>query len=174
MSLRGAFLVTGPSGSGKTTIAHELIRRGYHAISSDKSIGRFVDLDGNPTDKADTTMPDWQDHYKWTFDLDRLLAVLEQYKDSYVYICGSGANRVEIASLFKKIFFLKASPDTLVQRVASRTGLNQMGKLEFQRQAIRERAPRWDSEMVKEGAIFIDAEQPLDAVIAEILEKAAA
>ena len=151
----------GLSGAGKSSVYEELIRRGYKAISTDRAWAYH----GDP----DTGLPGGPIHHD-TFMWDRQKAVseLESPEPEVLFVCGSSRNRDRFLPYFTKIFNLRIDDDTMRRRLQERTdddwSLGQEGvelMLELNRSDER-----------PAGAIDIDATQPLDQVVDELLRLA--
>jgi hypothetical protein len=150
---RRNYLVDGLSGTGKSSVYEELIRRGYHAISSDRAWAYFAG-------------PVRHETFMW--DEETAFAELERSEPEMLFVCGSSRNRDRFLGSFTKVFNLTIDDDTMRRRLEKRTdddwpigeagvelmlGLNRSG----------ERPP---------GAIDVDATRPLHEVVDELLRLA--
>ena len=145
------YLVEGLSGAGKSSVYEELIRRGYRAVSTDRA---WKVPAGPGMDSV--------------WDERRALAELERPDPDVVFVCGGGGNRDRFLPLFTKVFNLRIDDDTMRRRLAERTN-NDFGKEpgELERMLTLNRL---DERPV--GAIDIDATQPLEQVVDEVLRLA--
>jgi gluconate kinase len=156
-------LVEGLSGVGKSSVYEELIRRGYTAISTDRAWAYFAD--------PDTGLPGGPvDHETFVWDEQRAVGELESPSPEVLFVCGSSRNRDRFLPYFTKIFNLRIDDDTMRRRLEARTEddwpLGQAGvELMLELNRSDERAA---------GAIDVDATQPLDRVVDELLRLAAA
>jgi hypothetical protein len=143
-------LVEGLSGAGKSSVYEELIRRGYKAISTDRAWKRR-DPDGSST-----------------WDYQQAVSELESPEPEVLFVCGSGRNRDSFLPYFTRIFNLRIDDDTMRRRLRERTN-NDFGKqpeeLELMLRLNR-------SDVKPAGAIDVDATQPLDHVVDELLRLA--
>lgn len=150
---RRNYLVEGLSGTGKSSVYDELMQRGYHAVSTDRAWSYH---DGPPG------------HDTWVWDERKATAELERSEPDMLFVCGSSRNRDRFLAYFAKVFNLQIDDDTMRRRLEARTeddwSLGQEGvelMLELNRRG--ERPP---------GAIDIDATQPLEQVVDELLRLA--
>ena len=153
------YLVEGLSGSGKSSVYEELIRRGYKAISTDRAWKYHAD--------PDTGLPGRPIHSMW--DRQKALSELESPEPEVLFVCGSSRNRDRFLPYFTKIFNLRIDDDTMRRRLQERTDddwpLGQEG-VELMRELNR-------SDERPAGAIDVDATQPLNQVVDELLRLAA-
>ena len=155
------YLVEGLSGTGKSSVYEELIRRGYTAISTDRAWSYSAD--------PDTGLPGGPSgHDTWMWDRQRAVSELERPEPDVLFVCGSSRNRDEFLHYFTKIFNLRIDDDTMRRRLEERTeddwSLGQEG-VELMLQLNRtDKGPA--------GAIDVDATQPLNRVVDELLRVA--
>ena len=155
------YLVEGLSGAGKSSVYEELIRRGYKAVSTDRAWSYSAD--------PETGLPGGPIGYDfWMWDRQTALSVLESPEPDVVFVCGSGRNRDDFLRYFIKIFNLRIDDDTMRRRLEARTEddwpLGQEG-VELMVELNRtDRGPA--------GAIDVDATQPLNHVVDELLRLA--
>jgi gluconate kinase len=155
------YLVEGLSGTGKSSVYEELLRRGHHAISTDRVWAHHVEpatgLPGGPVH-----------HDNWMWDRQRAVGELERSEPDVLFVCGSSRNRDDFLPYFAKVFNLRIDDDTMRRRLEARTADDwELGPdavelmLELNR---RDDGPA--------GAIDVDATQPLDQVVDELLRLA--
>jgi gluconate kinase len=155
------YLVEGLSGAGKSSVYEELIRRGYKAISTDRAWAYHPD--------PDTGLPGGRIHHdSLMWDQQTAVSELESPEPELLFVCGSSRNRDRFLPYFTKIFNLRIDDDTMRRRLQERTDddwpLGQEGvelMLELNRSDER-----------PAGAIDIDATQPLNQVVDELLRSA--
>jgi gluconate kinase len=153
--------VEGLSGVGKSSVYEELIRRGYHAISTDRVWSYHAD--------PETGLPGGSiDYDTWMWDRQKAVSELESPEPEVLFVCGSSRNREYFLPYFTKIFTLSIDDDTMRRRLEARTADDwPLGPeaielmLELNR---RDERPA--------GAIAIDATQPLNQVVDELLRLA--
>jgi hypothetical protein len=141
------YLVEGLSGVGKSSVYDELIRRGYKAISTDRA---------------------WKDRADSVWDERKAVSELESPEPEVLFVCGSSRNRDRFLSYFTKIFNLRIDDDTMRRRLQERTN-NDFGKQPEELELML-RLNRSDEKPA--GAIDVDATQPLDRVVDELLRLA--
>lgn len=113
-------LITGMSGTGKSTLLRELESRGYTAVDVDEP-GRGL------------TFPRAGGELAWNVRAIRTL--LSQTTASPLFVAGCSDEQVELYAEFDYIVLLSAPPETLRERLASRTG-NNYGKSQEQLDAV--------------------------------------
>jgi gluconate kinase len=155
------YLVEGLSGTGKSSVYEELIRRGYKAVSTDRAWSYSAD--------PDTGLPGGPiGHDTWMWDQQRAVSELERPEPDVLFVCGSGRNRDHFLPYFTKIFNLRIDEDTMRRRLEQRTeddwALGQEG-VELMLELIQ-------SDEGPPGAIDVDATQPLNQVVDELLRLA--
>jgi len=155
------YLVEGLSGTGKSSVYEELIRRGYEAISTDRAWSFSAD--------PDTGLPGGPiGHDTWMWDQQRVVSELESPEPEVLFVCGSSRNRDHFLAHFTKIFNLRIDDDTMRRRLQERTDddwpLGQEG-VELMLELNR-------SDEGPAGAIDVDATQPLNQVVDEVLRLA--
>lgn len=84
------------------------------------------------------------------------------------FYCGSATNDAEILDLFNQVFVLVASHDAIRERLTTRT-TNDWGKTQEVQAHILQNKEAEEAALKSAGAIVINADQPLAAVIKEIL-----
>ena len=152
------YLVEGLSGAGKSSVYEELIARGYKAISTDRAWKVRAD-----TDTGLSVRP-----IRWIWDQQRAVSELESPEPEVLFVCGSSSNRDRFLPYFTKIFNLRIDDDTMRRRLQVRTN-NDFGKQPEEAELML-RLNRSDEKPA--GAIDVDATQPLDQVVEELLRLA--
>jgi len=164
------YLVEGLSGAGKSSVYEELIRRGYKAISTDRAWAYFAD--------PDTGLPGGPiRHDTWMWDRQKAVSELESPEPEVLFVCGSSRNRDHFAPYFTKIFNLRIDDDTMRRRLQERTADDwELGPEDRYTENLREAIDlmlelnRRDEK--PPGAIDVDATQPLNQVVDELLRLA--
>ena len=161
------YFITGMPGSGKSSVVHELKRRGYTAYDTD-------DVDGvtRLEDKVSGKPIPWPDgpadfeHHAWRWQGEKLKQLLAS--DELVYIGASVANQGDYYNLFDGLIALIIDGDTMEQRLALRTN-NSFGNHPQERADMHKIHERSNQQLTDAGAFLIDAAQPLEKVVEDIL-----
>jgi len=155
------YLVEGLSGAGKSSVYEELIRRGYKAISADRAWAYNAD--------PDTGLPGGPIHHdNWMWDRQRAVSELENPEPEVLFVCGSSRNRDQFLPYFAKIVNLRIDDDTMRRRLQERTANDwPLGP-----EAIELMLELNRSDEKPAGAIDVDATQPLNQVVDELLRLA--
>jgi len=163
------YLIFGPAGAGKTSISNELRNRNIWSIDDDH-FGLWYDSTDNIVHNYLGTQ-EWRESHKYLWDLKALAQILQPYET--VYFTGISTNTLDALPLFDKSFFLHATVDTYCQRLTNDDRKTNYPILElpeyekFIKNHLEIVLP-----IIKErGCIFIDAEQPLNKVVEDILDR---
>jgi len=165
------YLVEGLSGAGKSSVYEELIRRGYKAISTDRAWSYHAD--------PDTGLPGGPlQHDNWVWDRHKAVSELENPEPDVLFVCGGSRNRDHFLPYFAKVFNLRIDEDTMRRRLQARTtddwtlvpdpddyDVALAAMIELMLELNR-------SDEKPAGAIDVDATQPLDQVVDELLRLA--
>lgn len=151
----------GLSGTGKSAVHDELVRRGHHAVSTDRAWSHHID--------PETGLPGGPVHHdNWMWDRATALRELERPDPEVLFVCGSGRNRDELLPWFTKVFNLRIDEATMRRRLEARTAADwPCGPDEVE---LMLELNRRDEKPA--GAIDIDAMRPLDEVVDELLRLA--
>lgn len=156
---RRNYLVEGVSGTGKTSVCRELQRRGHHAVNGDTDLAYQGDPEtGAPIDSA------VHEHHIW--DVDRVRALTADDREPVTFFCGGSRNFAKFIDLFDGVFVLDVDLETLHRRLDQRPP-DEWGSQPSERAlVVRLHATRED---VPGAGVVIDATQPLEDVVDEIL-----
>ena len=164
-----AVLITGWSAAGKSTIEPVLADRGLAAVDSDDDpfLARWVDAAGAlVTDEPDLA---WLARHRWAWDPGRLDALIGAAAPATLYVCGGAANELELADRFTHVFLLEIDEPTMLARLDERRDYHDWGQIGDTREYLRRFRPGYQARLRAFGAIPVDARQPLDCVVDEIL-----
>jgi adenylate kinase family enzyme len=166
--------VTGPTAAGKSTVRNELVRRGYeaHDADADGLTSWYDSRTGQPVAyPEDVERPqDWLVSGLYVFELsrERVERLAERAEHQVVFLCGIARNDLELAHLFSRVVCLTLDEETLRYRVATRT-TNTFGKASDElAHVLRHHKPAQEWYR-KFGAMMVDAVQPLDVVVDDIV-----
>ncbi|SFQ97558.1 Shikimate kinase [Lentzea waywayandensis] len=149
-------LVTGMSGTGKSTVLDLLAQNGYRTVDTDH--GDWIDRTGEPL---------------WREDLLGELIAEHERSGRPLFIAGTVANQAVFYARFDEIVLLSAPIDTILERVASRTG-NPFGKTEEERNRIIADTREIEPLLRGPATAEIDTRQPLNAVLDQLAALAGA
>ncbi|MEK7202514.1 MAG: AAA family ATPase [Patescibacteria group bacterium] len=169
------FFITGISGSGKTTVARKLLEVGEVAFDSKIQDGlfRFSDNAGNLPEDYKPTNREWRDKYKWTLNKTMFDKLVEENKEAKrVFLCGGADDLMQYWPAGKKVFLLKVDADTMISRLNRQDRDNNFGKGERMQDLLVDRLERFQSRQLKAGAVSINALNPADEVVKDILTQA--
>ena len=168
----GLVWVTGNSGTGKSTVRAELARRGHLSFDTDEdgiTVWRDRATGQEVAYPGDAHHPDdWLEHHGWMIDRLRVEDLARLARDRLVFLCGSVENENDVWDLFDIVVCLILDEPTLRERIATRT-TNPFGKKPVELQAILHWNPTMEATYRQSGAFVVNADQPLDAVVDEIL-----
>jgi broad-specificity NMP kinase len=158
------YLIEGVSGTGKTSVCHELRRRGYAALNSDRDLRQHTD----PTTgerRIPCSSPEIR-HASNLWDVEKVRRLAANQDDDVTFFCGGSRNFNEFIDVFDKVFVLDVDVDTLNERLDNRLD-DDWGKRTSERDLIlRLHATKAD---LPSRGIVIDATQPLVSVVDDIL-----
>lgn len=164
-------LVIGVSGSGKSSLSQKLREMGYSAYDADSMDRLFSMRDRNtmkPIVDYDNGDIEKVKNMRWICNVDRLKQILVNETNALAFYCGTASNLDEIFPLFDIVILLKASPDIIRHRLSSRTTSDFAKKAEIQDHILTYK-DWWEDEVVKKGAVVIDANRDLNAVASEVV-----
>lgn len=165
--------ITGISGTGKTTVSEELQKRGFHAISIDEVKGlcswRNRETGERTTGQVELNK-EFTDTHKWICDIDQLKELMGAGSE-IVFVLGMASNRDELASLFNKVLLLQCKPETFLHRLDTRTN-NSFGKDPSIQNHILEWYEAFENGLLKDGAISINTDRPVNEVVDEVIQQA--
>jgi len=164
--------VTGVSGAGKSAVCDELCRRGYDAHDIDRDgIAVWVDRASGaitPTAAAAERSDQWLEEQEWRMDRARIEALAARGRDQLVFLFGAAANEPDLWPLFSTTIYLQVDDATLRDRLATRTS-NDFGKSSHELETILAWNQIGPDVYRESGSELIDATQPLDQVVDEVL-----
>lgn len=169
--------ITGSAGSGKSTVRKELVRRGYTAYDVDEDklkawYNKHTNELAEHQKPWDESLDDseWRQNYWLKVERHRIeeIASIAKSNPKPVFVTGVNPNDNEIWDLFDKVIHLSVSNETLDHRLEHRT--SKYGKHPDDRENIL----KWNKTIDKinegYGAVIVNAEQPLDRIVDDILK----
>jgi hypothetical protein len=169
-----AVLLAGGPGAGKSAVAAALHDRGLCSIDLDYGFARHENAAGTPVPFP--TAPDlaWLDAHHWQWLDDRLTLALAQYRFRNALFCGTAFNMFDHLDRFALTILLQLDDPTLDARLHDPNRDNVFGRVGDTGIWSRHWRDRVESELQQRGAQSIDARQPLDQVVREVLTQCAA
>ena len=162
------YFITGSPGVGKSTIGKLLQEKGYKFIDVDqvlelarwynKKSGRLVT--SNKENNAD-----WYEEHDWNWDRSVLKRLLAENDGKDVFVCGITSNQTNDLDLFDKVFLLQANTHELRKRMLERKIVGDTSDVDH----VFDWQQSFESEMLKHGAIAIDAHLEPQLIVREIL-----
>lgn len=167
--------LTGVPGAGKSTVCQELARRGVRADDADEDgfrAWRDRETGAPAVDPGRDHRPhDWHERHWFPILRERVQELVSPARGELVVLAGSVPNELDVWDLFDRVVCLVVDDATLRHRLATRTG-NDFGKTA----AVRDAVLSWNAWSAADyrrfGAILVDASQPLDLVVAQVLAAA--
>jgi len=171
--MKKSVLVTGISGAGKTTISQKLNKLGYKAYDLDDGLELYSMIHkktGLPIIDHDNSDLKKVKEMDWVCDKEKLASIIKNESNDLVFYCGNASNWKEINPLFDLIILLKINPETMRNRLTSRTN-NDYGRTSEVQDYLATKKDSWDKKIEEQNAIVIDANGDLDSVVKDILQK---
>ncbi len=165
--------VTGISGTGKTTISEKLKKMGFYTISIDETDGLCSWVHKETKEKIKRSIElnrDFTSKHQWVCDIDYLEKLIN-VDENPIFVLGITSNQKDFLNLFDKVLLLQCEPDIFLKRLKVRTN-NDYGKDEAIRNHILEWYGGFESKLLKNGAVSIDAGMPINEVVAEVVRQA--
>lgn len=161
--------ITGISGTGKTTIAGILKQKGFNAFSIDEVAGLCHWINKN-----DKTIVDYEakldqefiNSHEWICDITQLKSLLKS--SGQTIVLGHAENESDFIPLFDKVVLLQCRPGTFLERILARTE-NDFGKDTTAQQYLLNTYEKFETEMLKKGAIAVNVDGPIDEVVNKIV-----
>lgn len=164
------YFITGFPGTGKTAIAEALRKKGYlvYDIDREKALARWVNKHSGEIVAGDyIATPEFYENHDFCWDREYLKKILEEAPNKPTFVVGITSNQTQEIDLFTKVFLLKAEQDLLRQRMTNRKSIDPTKKNEDVNYGF-DWKNTFEREMLKHGAIPIDASFPIEETILEI------
>ncbi len=165
-------LLTGIAGTGKSTLIKALKEKGIPAIDLHDIPGLFFWQD-KETKQAVEYSPvhskEWFDTVDRLCNISMLKELLAAHEEIVMAGTTSGSNQKEFLGLFDKIILLQANPETLVNRMKTRTNTSGYGKTAAEQEDNVEWQKEFDPLLLSLGAVPVNTERPLEEVADSIV-----
>jgi len=163
--------ITGISGTGKTSIANKLNEKGIKSFSIDEvpNLCHWVNKrDGKVVDYEVKLDRAFIESHEWVCDAEALKNLSNQ--EGTVVVLGLADNQNEFLPLFDKVILLQCKPETFLKRILERKD-NIFGQDKSAQEYLLRTYEKYESDILKNGAVSINVEQPLDIVVENILRE---
>ena len=174
MSPVGLVWVAGVSGAGKSSVCEVLKAQGHIAVDTDwEGYSRWVHrVSGEPVlDPPYPVPPGWLDGFGWKVRPEAVAALAGELAPGVGFLCGGFENAGEVWQFFDRVVCLAIDEATLRYRLANRT-TNHFGKHPEELRAALDRSREAEDQYRSLGATIIDATQPLEVVVAQVVSSA--
>jgi adenylate kinase family enzyme len=161
-------LVIGPSGSGKTYISAALRAKGVNAPDADliEGLSDWVDGSGKRVAYEVNAGKEFLDNHEFVWHKEFLINFLKDQKQ--IYLFGMSGNIFEMLDLFDEVYFLKAPPQLLAERLRHESRQNPMGRTDYQLQNALNWAKTIEDRAKQAGIKMIDAAKSPEEILREI------
>lgn len=165
--------ITGTSTSGKSTIVKELTKRGYEAYDTEhngisawynKETGERVAEVGHVPERT----PKWRSQHGLRISIEWVREIAKKAENKPIFLCGGSTNEAEVRAMCQKVFWLQTNEATIRKRVIIPRDHDYGTKPHELAAAIKANVDH-GAEYQAYGAVMIDATQPIEKVVEQIL-----
>lgn len=164
--------ITGIAGSGKSTALSEIKRRGYEAHDADENLSFWSNKQsGAKLDASDhtlTTDPKFFAEHEWHMDTQGIENLAKEAASKTIFVCGAVVNEAEVWGYFQQVFCLYVNDESLASRLRNRADKD-FGKAEHELHHVLGLNEQVEEKYRALDAIIIDATQPTDTIVDEII-----
>jgi shikimate kinase len=171
--------ITGISTAGKSTVAKELSKLGYEAIDTEHDgMSAYFNKTTHERAAGFNEMPErtesWLNQHEWLIDENKIASLQKkaETENKIIFLCGGSENEPDIRAMCKWVVWLMTDEDTIRKRVNNPRDHDYGTRPHELAMAIASNKKK-ESEYRNNGAIIIDARQPMSKVIEEILSATA-
>ena len=167
------FFITGINGSGKSTLGQALSAKGISVIDLDdvKDLCIWINKEtGERKYWSERTGKEFYEENEYTCNEDMLKSLMDQQGKEIVVVVGLADNQSKLFHLFDRVFLLRCSEETFIQRMKERKS-HDFGKDELEQQMVLSYYKSFEQDMLDKGTVPLDAAQPIEGVVMEFLEK---
>ncbi|HEY4496804.1 MAG TPA: AAA family ATPase [Candidatus Paceibacterota bacterium] len=164
-------LITGLPGTGKSTISKALREKGVLSIDFSDVSGMCFWQNKETKEKlkySPIQTREWFEFNERICDLEKLKEMLNQHENIIMTGLAMG-NQKEYLPLFDKVILLRCSPNVIVYRMQTRVA--PYGKTKTERDEAIGKQKEFDDLILSCGAIPINNDGPISAVIDNIISK---
>ena len=166
------FYITGTSGSGKSSVRDRLEQLGYKAYDTDVSLNVWYDRQTGEvvtfTPESPEKTTEWVRERDFLMPEEKVRQLATKAEGQDIFICGHASNDVDLMHHFSKVFCLFLNEAETQKRLVSRTN-NRWGNDPEQLALLM----KWHKPTIERyeraGAIMLDATQPVDDIVSQIL-----
>jgi hypothetical protein len=152
-----------------------MARRGVPAIDpdDDPQLSYWEDAAGHLVCGPQCPDEEWLRSHRWVWSRSRMEEILAG-QDRAVFICGIARNQDESLDLFDRVFLLHIDGATQEARLDRHHALHPLGRSDAGRREIRDGRAVFEAQMLRHGALAIDAATPTAVVADQLLALVAA
>lgn len=169
--MKKSILITGVSGVGKTSLSNKLNELGYKSYDIDDIPGLFSMVHREtklPIQNHDNFDIEKVKVMTWICDIPKLESIIKNEKNELAFYCGGGSNVYQFMKLFNKVILLTTNLETTKNRLSNRTD-NDFARTPEVQEYVLGKKDNWESEMIKKGAIVVEAHENLSTVAKEVI-----
>jgi gluconate kinase len=166
--------ITGVSGSGKSSVCEALKEQGRVAVDADsEGLSQWVHrVTGEPVVNPPYPVPaGWLRDFGWRVRPEAVESLEGRLASEVGFLCGGFENDDDVWPHFDRVVCLAVDEATLRARLTCRT-TNHFGKHPEELQAALGWRLVVENQYRERGAVIVDATQPLNVVVAQVLAAA--
>ena len=164
-------LIIGPSGTGKTYISAALRKKGINAVDADliEGLSGWYDGEGRKVDFPIDAGRGFLDNHRFLWKREFLEKFLQD--QSEIYLFGFSGNAFDMIDLFNEVYFLKAQPEVITERLRHGSRKNPMGKTEYQLKNALKYAKEIEETVRRRDIKMINADQSPEKIFLQITKE---